>query len=105
MPTNTVQYEPGQLTPEEIARLHALPDDALVTPREACEILRLKLTTLNFYRCNRPEYGPRFVRVGGRVRYSMGALREYASRQEMPAGLRRRATAALAARRRELANG
>jgi hypothetical protein len=99
MPTNTVQYEPGQLAPEEIARLHALPDEALVTPREACEILRLKLTTLSYYRCNRPDHGPRYVRVGARVRYTMGALREYASRQEMPPGPRRSADAMLAARR------
>jgi hypothetical protein len=101
---SNVQYEPGQLSAEELTKLHALPDEALVTPREACEILRLKLTTLNFYRCNRRHYSPRFVRVGGRIRYEMGALREYLSRQEMPLGLRRRATAALAAKRREQAN-
>ena len=65
------------MTPEEIARLHALPNDALVTPVEAAEVLRLKLNTLNFYRCNRPGYGPHFVRVGGRIRYAMGELREY----------------------------
>lgn len=98
MPTNTVQYEPGQLSPEEIASLHALPDEALVTPREACEILRLKLTTLNFYRCNRPDQGPAYVRVGARIRYPMGALRAYMSRREMPAGVRRSADAMLAAR-------
>lgn len=93
------------MTPEEIARLHELPDEALVTPAEAAEVLRLKLNTLNYYRCNRPGYGPRFVRVGGRIRYEMGALREYASQQAMPLGLRRRATAALAAKRREQAHG
>ncbi len=86
------------MTPEEIARLHALPDDALVTPAEAAEVLRLQLNTLNFYRCNRPGYGPKFVRVGGRIRYAMGALREYATYKEMPAALRRKAALALAAR-------
>jgi hypothetical protein len=90
------QYAPGRLAPEELAAIHALPDDALVTPRETCEVLRVKLTTLNFYRCNRPDNGPRFVRVGARIRYRMGDLREYMSRREMPPGLRRSADAMLA---------
>ena len=34
------QYTPGQLNADELAKLHALPDDALLTAQEAAEVLR-----------------------------------------------------------------
>lgn len=70
------QYTPGQLNADELAKLHALPDDALLTAQEAAEVLRIKYTTLAWYRCN--GGGPAFVRVGPKViRYRMGDLRAY----------------------------
>ncbi len=59
------QYTPGQLNADELAKLHALPDDALLTAQEAAEVLRIKYTTLAWYRCN--GGGPAFVRVGPKV--------------------------------------
>ena len=91
------QYSPGNLTAEELAKLHQLPDDALLTAQEAAEVLRLKYTTLAWYRCN--GGGPAFVRVGPKViRYRMGDLREYAKGQPMGEGVRKVAAAMLAAR-------
>lgn len=55
-------YEPKKLTPAELAELHALPDEALLTAQEASAFLRLKYNTLSWYRCN--GGGPAFVRVG-----------------------------------------
>ena len=70
------QYTPGLLNADELAKLHALPDDALLTAQEAAEVLRIKYTTLAWYRCN--GGGPSFVRVGPKViRYRMGDLRAY----------------------------
>ena len=70
------QYTPGQLNADELAKLHALPYDALLTAQEAAEVLRIKYTTLAWYRCN--GGGPAFVRVGPKViRYRMGDLRAY----------------------------
>lgn len=70
------QYTPGLLNADELATLHALPDDALLTAQEAAEVLRIKYTTLAWYRCN--GGGPSFVRVGPKViRYRMGDLRAY----------------------------
>lgn len=39
-------YEPRKLTPQELAELHALPDDAVVTSVEAAAFLRLTPRTL-----------------------------------------------------------
>ncbi|MFT4242569.1 MAG: hypothetical protein QM569_09810 [Acidovorax sp.] len=39
------QYTPGVLNAAELAKLHALPDDALLTAQEAAEVLRLKYTS------------------------------------------------------------
>ena len=90
-------YEPKKLTPAELAELHALPDDALSTPREAAAFLRLKYNTLSWYRCN--GGGPAFVRVGPKlIRYRMGDLREYMKGQPMGEGVQRAAQAMLAAR-------
>ncbi len=90
-------YEPKKFSPEEIAELHALPDDALATAQEAAAFLRLKYHTLAWYRCN--GGGPRYVRVGPKlIRYRVGDLRDYAKGQPMGDGMRRCAQAALVAR-------
>ncbi len=95
--TKYYQYAPGRLDAGQLAELHQLPDEALVTAQEAAEVLRIKYTTLAFYRCH--GGGPEFVRVGTKVvRYRMGALREYAKGQPMGAGMRRVGAAMLAGR-------
>ncbi|MCD6077355.1 MAG: hypothetical protein K0R89_1293 [Ramlibacter sp.] len=60
---------------EEISRLVALPDEALLTTHEAAAVLRLRRTTLAWHRSQ--GGGPEYVHVGSRVRYRMGALRAY----------------------------
>jgi hypothetical protein len=90
-------YKPPQLNPEQLAELHALPDDALVTAQEAASFLRLTYGTLAWYRCQ--GGGPKFTRVGPKlIRYSLGDLREYAKGQPMGEGVQRAARAMLAAR-------
>lgn len=89
--------EPKKLTPDELAELHAFPDDVMTKPEEAAAYLRLKRATLAWYRCH--GGGPKYVRVGPKlIRYRMGDLREYAKGQPMGEGVRRAATAMLAAR-------
>ena len=69
-------YEPKKLTPAELAELHALPDESLLTAQEAAAFLRLKYGTLAWYRCQ--GGGPAFVRVGPKlIRYRVGDLRAY----------------------------
>jgi hypothetical protein len=90
-------YTPKKLTPEELTELHELPDDSLLTAQEAAVFLRLKYGTLAWYRC--AGGGPAFVRVGPKlIRYRLGDLRDYAKGQPMGEGVRRAATAMLAAR-------
>lgn len=82
-----------------LAELHSLPDDALLTADEAAQFLRLKYTTLAWYRCQ--GVGPKFSRVGPKlIRYRLGDLRDYASGHAMGEGVQRAAQAALAGRRR-----
>ncbi|WP_386339416.1 helix-turn-helix domain-containing protein [Xanthomonas citri pv. citri] len=70
-------YEPKKFSPAELAELHALPDDSLLTAQEAAAFLRLKYGTLAWYRCQ--GGGPAFTRVGPKlIRYRMGDLRDYA---------------------------
>lgn len=60
-----------------LAELHSLPDDALLSTREAAAFLNLSPHSLNWYRCNR--IGPDYVKMGTKtVRYRVGALRAYA---------------------------
>lgn len=93
----TTPYEPKKLSPEEMAELHALPDDALATAQEAAAFLRLKYNTLSWYRCN--GGGPKYTRVGPKlIRYKLGDLREYAKGQPMGEGMRKVGAAMLAAR-------
>jgi len=89
---------PDTFTPEELAELHALPDDSLLTPAEAAALLRLKYGTLAWYRCE--GGGPAFTRLGPKlIRYRLGDLRAYAKKNHpMGEGVRRAAMAALAAR-------
>ncbi|MFQ6310180.1 helix-turn-helix transcriptional regulator [Lysobacter capsici] len=90
-------YEPKKFSPAELAELHALPDDSLLTAQEAAAFLRLKYGTLAWYRCQ--GGGPSFTRVGPKlIRYKLGDLRDYAKGQPMGEGVRRAATAMLAAR-------
>ncbi len=58
--------EPKKLNPEELAELHALPDEAMVKPEEAAALLRLKRATLAWYRCR--GGGPKYIRVGPKLR-------------------------------------
>ena len=62
--------------------MHALPDspprredDALLTPREAAEMLRVSPATLADWRVDRR--GPAFIRFGRVVRYRMSAIRAH----------------------------
>jgi hypothetical protein len=65
------------LSAQDLTNLLSLPAEALVKPREAAEILRLKCATLSWYRCN--GGGPPYVKVGPKaIRYRMGDLRAYA---------------------------
>ena len=90
-------YEPPHITQEQLAELHALPDDALATAQEAAAFLRLKYGTLAWYRCQ--GGGPKFTRIGPKlIRYRMGDLREYAKGQPMGEGVRKAGAAMLAAR-------
>ncbi|KAF7598592.1 MAG: DNA-binding protein [Candidatus Dactylopiibacterium carminicum] len=90
-------YVPKQLTPEQLADLHALPNDALATAQEAAAFLRLTYGTLAWYRCQ--GGGPKFTRIGPKlIRYRMGDLRDYAKGQPMGDGMKRCAQAALVAR-------
>lgn len=91
-------YDQRKLTPEEMAELHSLPDESVVTAREAAAVLRVKPETLAYYRCE--GGGPPFTRVGPKqIRYRMGDLREYlATPRRMGEGMRKVADAMLAAR-------
>ncbi|HDS1136291.1 TPA: DNA-binding protein [Stenotrophomonas maltophilia] len=74
-------YEPKRLTPSELAELHALPDDAVITSIEAAAFLRLTPRTLAWTRTQRPESHPPHLVVGSRtVRYRMGDLRTHMKR-------------------------
>lgn len=85
-----------------LAELHSLPDEALLTADEAAQFLRLKYTTLAWYRCQ--GIGPAFSRVGPKlIRYRVGDLRDYARGQPMGDGVQRAAQAALAGRRAKAA--
>jgi hypothetical protein len=71
---------------EELAELHALPDDSLLTTQEAALFLSLSPVTLSWYRGQR--IGPEFVKIGTKaVRYSAGALRAYTRKHTRPARL------------------
>lgn len=61
--TTYYQYTPGGITVEQLVERHTLPDEALVKLQEASEVLRLKYTTLAWYRCQ--GVGPEYVRLGG----------------------------------------
>lgn len=75
-------YEPKTLTPQELAALHALPDDAVVSSIEAAAFLRLTPRTMAWNRTQRPENHPPHHVVGSRtVRYRMGDLRAHMKRR------------------------
>lgn len=88
---------PKKFSATELAELHALPDEALLTTHEAAALLRLKYHTLAWYRCH--GGGPEFVRLGTKqIRYRLKDLRIYTQGQPMGEGVRRAAAAMLAAR-------
>lgn len=91
---------PNALTTEELAELHSLPDDALVTTNEAAAFLRISTNSLRWYRAQACEFAPPFTRIGQKViRYRVGDLRAYAARKRpMGDGVRRNSDAMLAAR-------
>ena len=90
-------YDSPHFSLEQVAELHALPDDALATAQEAAAFLRLKYGTLAWYRCQ--GGGPKFTRIGPKlIRYRMAELREYAKGQPMGEGVRKAGAAMLAAR-------
>lgn len=67
-----------QLSASALTELHQLPDDALLSTREAAAFLNVSPSSLAWYRCNR--IGPDYVKVGTKtVRYRVGTLRGYAS--------------------------
>lgn len=70
-------------TPEEINELLKLDDDALVDTREAAAVIGLRHTSLNWFRSNAPERGPKFRRIGPTaIRYRMGDLRAFVAGRE-----------------------
>lgn len=56
-------------------KLDTLSNNALLFDYEAAEILRLSKSTLNTWRVI--GKGPSYLKVGGRVRYKAGDLREW----------------------------
>lgn len=90
---------PKKLTAQELAELHALSDEAHVTPHQAAAFLGLSYSTLASYRCY--GGGPKFLEYGPKlIHYRMGELREYtkAKRQSRSEGTKRSVAAMLAAR-------
>src|SRR5208283_553861 len=53
-------------------------EDCLLRPRDAAQILGVHVRTLQHWRRSK-HCGPSFVRVGGRPRYKLQALRQYVS--------------------------
>lgn len=88
-----------KLTVQELAELHALPNESPVTPHQAAAFLGLSYSTLASYRCY--GGGPKFLTYGPKlVHYRMGDLREYVTgrRQSRSEGTKRSVTAMLASR-------
>lgn len=52
-------------------------EESLLRPGEAAEFLRVAVATLKDWRGRLHGIGPSFIRVGGRVRYSLRDLRRY----------------------------
>lgn len=63
----------------ELAEFHSLPDEAMLTTRQAAAFLNLSPKTLNWYRPRRR--GPSYFKLGTKtVAYRVGDLRSYARR-------------------------
>lgn len=56
-----------------------LQDERLLTPKEAAYLLGASVQTLRWWRRS-PDRGPVFVKVEGRIKYPLPALREYKAR-------------------------
>jgi len=53
----------------------------LLNVREAAEILNVKPDTLVAWRCTKRVEGPRYVKIGGAVRYPLSELQDFINRQ------------------------
>lgn len=66
-------------------------EDRLLTTHEAAWFLRVSPATLKYWRVRGRRAGPNFIRLGGRVRYSLKHLRCYISERTVRVARRRRA--------------
>jgi len=65
--------------------------EQLFTTKEVAARIGLKSITLDKWRCSRPPRGPRYIRVGGRIRYPADAVEKWLqSRSFDPAALKPR---------------
>lgn len=60
---------------------HAQLLKRLLSEREAADILNVKPNTLAAWRCTKRVEGPRYVKMGGAVRYPMAELEAFIARQ------------------------
>lgn len=66
---------------DELEKVRRLPDNAMLTPEQAAEMMArygipIKTATLARWRCVRSD-GPAFRKIGGRVTYLAGAIRQF----------------------------
>lgn len=54
---------------------------SLLTDKEAAAILNVKPNTLAAWRCTKRVEGPRYVKMGGAVRYPLAELEAFIARQ------------------------
>ena len=87
----------NDISPNFLNTIHNLPNDALITAKEAALFLSIKASTLAWYRSQ--GLGPQFIRLGAKlIRYKVSDLREYTKSQPMSEGMRRVANAMLVGR-------
>lgn len=53
----------------------------LLSEREAADVLNIKPNTLAAWRCTKRVEGPRYVKMGGAIRYPMAELEAFIERQ------------------------
>lgn len=93
----TLQLDSNGLNTAFLNTIHSLPNDALITAKEAALFLSIKETTLAWYRYQ--GLGPQFIRLGAKlIRYKVGDLRDYTQSQPISEGMRKVANAMLAGR-------
>jgi predicted DNA-binding transcriptional regulator AlpA len=57
--------------------IEPVSEDRLLNTRELGSFLGVKTATLKWWRVRAWRRGPRFIRVGGRVRYSLADVKAY----------------------------